>query len=218
MCRRKTERRYDLGNKRRPPGIRTRVCTRPTTLYIIKSWHILPTARVLFFHCTYWATRKFRTCIRTHVRTRVRRELLRRRGFDQADSKGCNPLPPVATDVRHVWSFRKIKRRLEQLGNFRVFFNLSLPLILFFFYSASPVLSSCCSPFALRLRQGWLYLPIYSRTCAECNITFMSTIWRRPAVLWVKRTRSTIQYNLMWFLHSLRLLSSQHAIQNQSTA
>lgn len=38
----------------------------------------------------------------THARTRVRRELLRRRGFDQADSKGCNPLLPVATDVRHV--------------------------------------------------------------------------------------------------------------------
>jgi len=175
MCRRKTERRYDLGNKRRPPGIRTRVCTRPTTLYIIKSWHILPTARVLFFHCTYWATRKFRTCIRTHVRTRVRRELLRRRGFDQADSKGCNPLPPVATDVRHVWSFRKIKRRLEQLGNFRVFFNLSLPLILFFF-STPP--HPFFLPVALRLlsvcaKGGYTYLYIHvharSATLRSCR-------------------------------------------------
>lgn len=130
MCRRKTEQ-IRSGKQKAATRYTHAGVHAAHHAYIIKSWHILPTTRVLFLHCTYWATRKFRTRIRAHVRTRVRRELLRRRGFDQADSKGCNPLPPVATDVRHVWSFRKIKRRLEQLGNFR-FFNLSLPLILSF--------------------------------------------------------------------------------------
>lgn len=131
--------------------VRARPRRHPVHIIIIKSWHILlrcPSsslcAYLSYIRIELLSRREFHahTYTRTHTRAPWTSATA---SFDQADSKGWKPLPPVATDVRHVWSFTKIGR-LEQLGNFRFFFlfylssssNLSFSLSLYPLPSVSP--------------------------------------------------------------------------------
>lgn len=88
---------------------RTRVCARPISPYIIKSWHILPAfspsrpRRVLSssFVLAYRATHGNST----HTHARVRRELLRRRVSIRQIARVETPSRPVkgrTDDGRHV--------------------------------------------------------------------------------------------------------------------
>lgn len=131
-CVRRAVRRYDLGNKRRPPGIRTRVPPRIYNNKVVA--HIAPVSLFLPLCVSYIPIELlslFTQEFHVNTRTRVRRELLRRRVSIRQIARVENPsLPNRETDVRHVWSFAKIGQ-LEQLGNFRLFFLSFLSFFLF---------------------------------------------------------------------------------------
>lgn len=152
MRRRRAERWYDLGNKRRPPGIRTRVRARTTRhpVYNKVVAHIAPVSLFLLLYVPIVRIELHGNSTRTCIRTRVRRELLLRRRVSIRQIARVETPPPSRCDRRPPCLILREDRPTGTAGKFSFFF------LLFFFLNLSLSLSLySSSPFALRAAYLW---------------------------------------------------------------